>query len=327
MKFNRKILIFIMFLGLVSLLAVYSSSIQEDIGLNSLSNNETDVGCCSIVLQLEGNHTIMSHRRDSNSTAEIFIENVDWHGHKAIKQYKTDKGYFCHAIITSDGWVIGFGGIDDGPNSEKIENITAEMINEDNIISAQSLEEIQKIKQPYGRGHVLIKAPNGNYGYATVDKIKTGKIVPGQYISLPNKYEFSRSGNITLSANDKIKVMDNLSRTDLYGVGRREIVIYDFQVDENNNKTDIYVSNEDGYYVGVNNSVFIDNIHINDTVVKGKDIPIAPNYEKIGFSTFDDGNNIFSSIFNLIKIIVCVVFLGIICFVVIRFIRYRRKYY
>lgn len=328
MKFNRKILLLIMFIALVSLIGVYSASVHDDAGLNTSISNESDFGCCSIVWQMDGGNTIFSHRRDSNLNATIQIENVDWHGHKAIKQYKTDNGYFCHVIITEDGWVIGFGGIDDGPNSELIENITAEMITDDNSISTDDLRQIQEIKKPYGRGHVLIKAPNGNYGFATVEKVKTGKLEPGQYISLPNVYQYSRAGNITNAPDDKIGVMDNLSRSDMYGEGRREIVIYDFKVGDGHNTTDIYVSNEDGFYVGANNSVFIDDIYINDTLISGKDIPIAPNYKSLGsFDFSDEGDDIFSSIFTLLKIIIFVVIAGIVIFVVIRFIRYRRKYY
>lgn len=327
MKLNNKILILIMFIGIVSIIGAYSSSINDNIGFDAPNTTEADIGCCSIVIQLDGNNTLFSHRRDSNVDADVFIEKINWHGHDAIRQYKSDNGYFCHAIITNDGWTIGFGGIDDGVNSEKIENITAGMINEDNTISTQDLEEIQKIKKPYGRGHVLIKAPNGNYGFATVDKVKTGKLTPGQYVSLPNNYQQSRAGNITLNSDDKIGVMENLSRSDLYGVGRRDIVIYDFKVADDKNTTDIYVSNEDGHYVNVDNSVFKDDIYFNNTLIPANDIPIAPNYKNIGSVTFGEDGNLFSSMFNLIKIIIFVVIAGILIFILIRFIRSRRKYY
>ncbi len=327
MKLNKKILILIMFIGVVSLFGAYSASNLDDIGFLAPNANESDFGCCSIVLQEDGSNTLMSHRRDSNLDADIHIENVDWHGHKAIKQYKTSNGYFCHVIITSDGWVIGQGGIDDGPDNELVENISAEMITPDGSISTAELEKIQSIKKPFGRGHFIIKAPNGNYGFATVDKVKTGKLEPGQYISLPNNYSLSRSGNVTLGSGDKIEVMNNLSRTDLYGEGRREIVVYDFSVDDNQNKTDIYVSNEDGAYVGVNNTVFIDNIYVNDNLTSGSDIPIAPAYKQIGSFTFGEDGDLFSGIFSIIKIIVFVAIAGILIFIIIRFINYRRKYY
>jgi hypothetical protein len=295
--------------------------------LDISNTTETDIGCCSIVIQLDGNNTLFSHRRDSDKDADVYIENIDWHGHNALRQYKNSNGYFCHAIVTDDGWTIGFGGIDDGENSEKIENITARMVNDDNVISIQDLGEIQKIKQPYGRGHVLIKAPNGNYGFATVDKVKTGKLVPGQYISLPNKYEMSRAGNITLDSQDKIGVMENLSRTDLYGEGRRDIVIYDFKTGDGQNTTDVYASNEDGFYVNVNNTVFKDNIYFKDTLIPADDLPIAPNYKSIGSVTFGEGGDMFSGIFNIAKIIIFFVIAVILIFAAVRFLKFRRKRY
>ena len=117
----------------------------------------------------------MSYRRDSDLDADIHIEKVDWHGYDAIKQYKTDNNYFCYVIVTSNGWVIGLEGTDDSIDNQIAENITAGMINDNNTISVEDLEKIQKIKEPYGKGHVVIKAPNGNYGFATVYKLKTGK--------------------------------------------------------------------------------------------------------------------------------------------------------
>ncbi len=325
MKLNKKILILILFIGIVSLIGAYSATLQ-DTGFASPNDNESDFGCCSIILQLDGNNTLMSHRRDSNLDATIHIENVDWHGHKAIKQYKTDNKYFCHVIVTSDGWVIGQGGIDDGPDNEMVENISADMITNDYSISTGDLEKIQKIKQPYGRGHFVIKAPNGNYGFATIDKVKTGKLESGQYISLPNQYQFSRSGNVTLDGTDKIEVMNNLSRSDLYAEsGRREIMVYDFEVADNKNTTDIYVSNEDGALVGANNTGYIDDIYVNNDLTKGSDIPIAPAYKQIGSFAFDGDGNLSSGIFSIVKIIAFLVIAIVLIFILIRFINLRRK--
>ena len=264
----------------------------------------------------------MSYRRDSDLDADIHIEKVDWHGYDAIKQYKTDNNYFCHVIVTSDGWVIGLGGTDDGIDNQIAENITAGMINDNNTISVEDLEKIQKIKEPYGKGHVVIKAPNGNYGFATVDKLKTGKLVPGQFISIPNDYQYSRGDNITIGGDDKIKSMNNLSRSDLYGQDRREIITYDVHIGQNNNTTDIYVANEDGGLVGANNSIYIDDIYVNDTVIHGEEIPLAPDYIKIGSVTFLQDNNSFNRLFTLILLVIFVIFVAILSFVVYRFVRF-----
>lgn len=323
MNLNKKIFILIIFLGVISLSGAYCAFNQENPVVNAPNNNDTDmIGCCSIVLQLDGNDTLMSYRRDSDLDADIHIENVNWHGYNAIKQYKTDNNYFCHVIVTSDGWVIGLGGTDDGIDNQIAENITANMINDNNTISKSDLEKIQKLKEPYGKGHVVIKAPNGNYGFATVDKLKTGKLVPGQFISIPNDYQYSRGDNITIDVDDKIKSMNNLSRSDLYGLDRREIITYNVHIGENNNTTDIYAANEDGGLVGVNNSIYIDDIYVNDTVIHGEDIPLAPDYIKIGSVTFSEDNDSFGKLFTLIIWVIFVVFVGVLSFAVYKFVKF-----
>ena len=275
--------IFIIFIFACGTFTASNLHNSEDLHVTSDFSNQTDVfGCCSIVLQLDGNDTMISYRRDSNVTADVFIEKVNWHGIPAVKQYKEYGGYFNHVIVTNNGWVIGLGGIDDGKNSEICENITAGMINDNYTISEQALTKIQDIKKPYGRGHVVIKAPNGNYGFANVDKLKTGTLKPGQYISIPNNYSLSRSGNLSLNSTDLVGEMTKLSQLDKYGLDRREIVTYDFKTTEKGNITDIYVSNEDGSQVGANYTECIDDIHFNNTVIKGSDIPIGPNSKALG---------------------------------------------
>ncbi len=328
MNLSKKIFILSIFIIFISICGVYSAfnhQNNDDILINSINGNITDeIGCCSIVVQLEDNHTLMSYRRDSNVTADVHIEKINWHGIPAIKQYKTEEGYFCHVIITKDGWVIGLGGIDDGIDNEKCENITANMITDDYSISESSLKEIQKIKQPYGRGHVLIKAPNGNYGFATVDKLKTGKLEPGRYISLPNNYSLSRGNDFPMNTTDKIKSMVELAQTDKYGVDRREVITYDYYVNNSNIVTDIYVSNEDGSYLNESYENCIDNVYLEDSLTKSDDIPIAPSYKEIGSITFINEDSNYYKLLSLLIIIGFVVFIGILYFIVLKFVRYIR---
>ena len=330
MNFKDRILILTIVVIFISLLGLAYANNQGNMGEDLIIVNNTNdnplFGCCSIVLQLEGNDTVFAYRRDSNVTADVFIEEVDWHGHHAIKQYKTYDGYFNHVIITSDGWVIGLGGIDDGVDNKKCENITAGMISDDYSISEEGLAKIQEINKPYGRGHVLIKAPNGNYGFSTVDKLKTGKLEPGRYISLPNNYSLSRGGNFSLGTADKVKLINELAQSDKYGLDRREIVTYDFKTDDLFNKTDVYVSNEDGSQLGVDYKNCIDDVYFNNTVIKSDDIPIAPHYKNIGSVTFIDQD---SNVYKLILLSVLfgfVVFVSILYFIIrriIRFVKYR----
>jgi hypothetical protein len=272
----------------------------------------------------------MTFRRDSNLDADIHIEKINWHGIPAIKQYKTDNKYFCHVIITNNGWVIGLGGIDDGIDNQRCENITATMITDDNSISEEGLQKIQEIKKPYGRGHVLIKAPNGNYGFATVDQLKTGKLNPGQYISIPNNYSCSRKGEISLNSDDLIKEMTQLARSDKYGEYRRDIITYNYHQDSNDNITDIYVSNEDGALIGQDYIGCVDDIYLNTTLIKASDIPVAPKYKSIGQLNFTSTNNIIKS--QLLKtefmipiIIVIIVFAGLLFFIIYKLVKFIVK--
>lgn len=324
MNFSKKIFVLGIFIIFISLFGAYSFNNHQNSDVMPVISNETDAyGCCSIVMQLEGNDTLMSYRRDSNITTDVFIEKVDWHGIPAIKQYKNDYGYFSHVIITNNGWVIGLGGIDDGINSEICENITADMINDNYSISKKSLAKIQEIKKPYGRGHIVIKAPNGNYGFATTNKLKTGTLKPGQYISIPNDYMLSRGGNLSLPLKDKIKSMFELSQSDLYGLDRREIITYDVHLDKNGtNTTDIYVANEDGSLVGADYRKCIDDVIFNNTTIKGKDIPLAPDYKKVGTVSFDKVNTAAENLVILLVLVGFVVFVGILFFIVLRFVRY-----
>ena len=322
MNLKKKIFVLSIFIIFISICGIYSMNNPQNTDALPLILNETDEsGCCSVVLQLDGNDTIMSYRRDANLTADIYIEQVDWHGHPAIKQYKTENGYFNHVIVTNDGWIVGLGGIDDGEDNERCEKIASEMISDDNSISQYALQQIQDIKKPYKKGHIIIKAPNGNYGFATDEKIKTGKLNPGEYISMPNKYEFSRKGNVALNSSDKIRTMVELAQSDLYGLNRRDVFVYDFHIDENGNTIDIFLSNDDGSRADSDTKDSYDDVLFNNTKYEGSKLPLGPNYEQIGSVTYEHQNSNFENLLILLLIVGFVVFVGILFFIVLKLVR------
>ena len=335
---NKK---FLLILGIliifISVIGAYASEYKPEYGdLNFLldETNESELtGCCSIACQLDGNNSIMAFRRDSPSGADIYIENISWHGKPAIKQYKTDGKYFCQVIVTNDGWTVGFGGLDDGEVNEKIENITGEMI-ANNTIDNATLQTIQDMKKPYGRGHALIKAPDGRYGVAMATTHFTGKLNPGDYISVPNKPSYVRTGDIQMNATDKEQTMHKLEITDAYGLVRRDITTFYFQQIDNStfkgNITNITLSNDDGSTFGMKTGGAVDNVIFNGTTFKSGDIPIAPKYQRIGSVEYpeNDDGGILGSIFNILFYIVLFVILFIIaCFGIRTYnkIRYARR--
>lgn len=340
---NKKfILIFGIFLIFISLASVYTSdSSFKSVNSNNLPEglDESDLtGCCSVACQLEGNNSTFAFRRDAGYSANILIEQIDWHGKPAIKQYKTDGEYFCQVIVTNDGWTIGFGGLDDGDNNKKIENITADMVL-NNTIDNSTLQQIQDIKKPYGRGHALIKAPDGRYGVAMATTHFTGHMKPGEYISIPNKPEYTRFGNISLNSSNHVGEMHQLETTDAYGVVRRDVTVFDFQQIDNStfkgNLTNITASNDNGSVYNIRaNAHDTDDIHFNGSVIEGGKLPMAPKFMGIGTVTYpasQDNNNsgfLFNLLFYLgLAAIIIILFVVIIRKVnKIRFARKRKRY-
>ena len=248
---NKKIIlisgVLLIFISIISAYAYDFNSENEKREILLDETNESDLfGCCSIACQLDGNDSIFAFRRDARYEADIHIEKINWHGKEAIKQYKTDGGYFCQVIVTNDGWTIGFGGSDDGEVNQQIENITAKMV-ENNKIDNATLEKLQALKAPYKKGHVLIKSPEGDYGVAMATTHFTGKLKTGDYISIPNNPGYIRNGDIQMNSTDKVKILHKLEMSDLFGVDRRDITTFHFHHFENNthigNQTDIAVSN------------------------------------------------------------------------------------
>lgn len=333
---KRSIFILGIFLILVSVLSVCASDTQQNTYEIQRILDETNasdlMGCCSVALQLEGNNSMFSFRRDANFSADIYIEEIDWHGIPAIKQYKTDGDYFCQVIITSNGWTIGYGGIDDGPDNQKIEEITSKMITEDNSISEDGLIQVQQIKEPYKIGHLLIKAPNGNYGVAFSDNHFKGKLKPGEYIVIPNRQTYMNSGNLSLNTSDKVTAMIQLAQSDAFGLTRRDITTYNFHTFENKsskvNVTEAYLSNDDGSQWGMNTAGLVDNVYFNKTLFKADDIPIAPKYQKMGNMTLHESINNVSKTTLLIVLVGVVLLVAILFFIVyktVKFIKFRKR--
>ena len=222
--------------------------------------------------------------------------------------------------------------MDDGKDNEVIENITADMVVNNNI-SQSGLEEIQKIKTAYGRGHVVIKSPEGQYGVVINDTHFTGKLKPGDYLSVPNKYSYFRSGDIQLNASDKVKIMNKLEISDGYGLERRDITTYYFHHVDNDtfkgNVTDMFISNDDGSFYGMNTGGSYDNVHFNGSVIKGSTLPIAPTYRAFGTVEFpDEGNDILGFILTVLGYIATIILILIILVLGIRTynkIRYARR--
>ena len=338
MNFKKIVLIFAVIVLFASVIAVSASQQStHDINYILQNFNESELtGCCSVALQLDGNDSIMTFRRDSESGADIYIEKINWHGKEALKQYKTTGGYFCQVIVTDDGWTIGYGGVDDGEDNEKIENITGEaLVNNTGTIPESLLSEVAQIKGAYGWGHMLIKAPDGTYGVATANNYFTGKLNPNEYISVPNRDGFIRTGNIEANDSDKISTMMSVVQSDGFGVTRRDITSIAFTQNETENVTNTYLSNDDGAMWGMATAVLCDNVNFLGNVTEAADIPIAPQYKYLGNITFIDnttstsGTDAGDIIFNMVIYTIILIIILVVAFIsyhIIKVLRYRRRY-
>lgn len=207
--FNRKYVILVFF---VFLIAITSVSAQDDAvasqDLNELSFNDNvvldtntdaehyadggvrqDTGqtaddlinlseCSSAVLQVSDNEGVICVRRDAANAADSYIESGSWGDIGYLKQYKTSGGYFSHAIVTSNGWLIGNGGVTDGSVFRQIESIASEMV-VTNQITNDYLSRIYKIMSRYSLGHFVIKAADGTYGVVFSNLYHVSKLQPG----------------------------------------------------------------------------------------------------------------------------------------------------
>lgn len=294
-KSLKILLIIIIFISVGCVSANYVMDMNSDIQLPDantadyqtlIDDGVLESECCSVLFQVDESNTAYAFRRDANYEADIFIENftID-NGFDGvigcIKQYKTNDGYFLQSIITDNGWVVSVGGKSDGANNQIIENTAIDMLKTGNI-SLYNLTTIQKVLKKDQMGHFVIKAPNGTYAIVFSNKILDGNLKPGEYISVPNKDSYYRSGHINPS--NPLKTVIKLACTDQFGLERRDITAYLINTGDNGTTANIYVSNDDGNSsFGYDSTVnMTDDIHIGDKVVKGSDIPVAPDYTDLG---------------------------------------------
>ena len=111
----------------VELLA--DGSPKDVVGDTSVDDDLIDLSeCSSIVLHVSDSEGVISHRRDATNAVDIQIETGTWGDIEYLKQYKNPDGYFAHTIVTSNGWLIGNGGVTDGSTFRQIESIASEMV-------------------------------------------------------------------------------------------------------------------------------------------------------------------------------------------------------
>ena len=259
-------------------------------------NNENLTNdCCTTVMQVSENESLLSFRRDSyGSTINIYVTNNSSY----IKQYKTANSYFFHVIISKDGWLVGNGGADSEYVNKLIESRALTMI-ENQKITDDDLNYISNLHKQLSVAHFLIKAPNGTYGFliysnrATLKK--TGILKNGEYIACPNSRDLYQIGNYEryTQTNDLLKASKLLALKNKYAQDRRRnIMTYHYKKDLISSKIDFHVCNDDGSYVGSNTGYLRDNIVTDNKFISANNIPKGINSMYVDTFKYDFKYNV-----------------------------------
>ncbi|WP_407432188.1 Ig-like domain repeat protein [Methanobrevibacter sp.] len=252
--------------------------------------------CSSIVLHVSDNEGVISVRRDSTDSADVIVESGNWGNIQYLKQYKDDGyGYFAHAIVTSNGWLIGNGGITDGSVFRQIESIASEMV-VNNQITDSYLSRIYSILSGYSLGHFVIKSSDGTYGVVFNNLYHVSKLLPGQYVVCPNVYSMSQKSNFNTGANP-VDESIRIDYSDAYGVNRRNVMTYHWKLTTSPNglsySVDSYASNDNGAGVGRSTASLSDNVYYFGQYYSRYSIPTTLDKLYLGTHVFDNTINVF----------------------------------
>ena len=256
--------------------------------LTNLSNCE----CCSFVVQ-ESGETAFGFRQDGEMNGRgLLLTATQWYNGVNVMKQEIDASneYFCHAIITEDGWVFGEGGSQYNDSSRTMEQIAAN-IRASNDISANYLNQAKNILSRYGYGHFLIKAPDGRYGVAFANTYFTGVLQPGQFLAVPNYYSYYFSGNYKKYADNPIDAIIIICSYESSGYHRKNLMTYDYKLHESSAGVcygiDVYATNDNGRNVGRSTANYVTHFHYNGQYHPASEIPQNPGKRFVATHIFE----------------------------------------
>ena len=301
MNFKIAFLSICLIVGLFAMASICSSDVNQT-DFDSDFNKSAE--CCSFVIQEEAG-TVFAFRQDAPVDGQgVIIHNDTLDGHEVIVQeIDSPDNHFIHAIVTEDGWVAGHGG--DSSNVSDtlaLERIADEMLASKKI-SSDCLNQIQKIFKKYEYGHFLIKAPDGSYGVVYSENCTLGKLNPGEFLVIPNEYDGFSNGNYTDYSMDPVDAIVDICSYEDSGWNRRNVYSYDYKVHDVDDKqkygVDVYVTNDNGYNVGLNTSEIVNYCYFNDDLYPESEIPQNPDKLCIANYTFE--NQSASPVFEFVR--------------------------
>ena len=271
------------------------------------SNRTIDISnfeCCSFVIQENNKETVYAFRQDSPLNGfGVEINSQDWYGRNVIKQeIDTQDTYFFHSIITEDGWVIGQGGSQYDEDSWAIEQIAGTIVS-NNDISPNYLRQARDILYDYDYGHFFIKAPDGRYGISFFDRYYTGTLYPGQFMVIPNDFEYFQKGNYRDYSQNPVDAIIRICSYDLSGLNRRNLYTYDCKYYDTPNGlfygADVYVTNDNGHNVGLDTSKIVTHFYYKGGYYPASAVPENPGKLYVGTHLFE--NTATGKMINLVE--------------------------
>ena len=287
----KKIFLFVSLIVCLSGMAICASDVSEADFDSDF--NESHFQCCSFAIQ-EKDETVFAFRQDAELGDDgVVIHNDELNNQEIIVQEIMDPdSHFIHAIITEDGWIASYGG--DSSNDTETqdrENIACEMLASEEI-SSDSLAKIQKIFNKYGYGHFFIKAPNGKYAVVYNETVLMGKLNPGEFLVIPNEYYGFKEGNYADYGTDPVDAIVKICSYEDSGTNRRNLYSYDYKLQDTDNGkrygVNVYVTNDNGYNVGLNTSEFVNYFYFNNDFYPPSAIPENPDKLYVGDYIFEN---------------------------------------
>ncbi len=260
--------------------ATYDSKIES----NAANAPKNDGGCTSVIVHDKQGHDVVAYRRDSGYSADILIDKINFNGQNAIKEYKTQGGYFSHTIITENGWIINIGGKDEPNTNERLEKLGSDIISK-GIIEENDVEKASSIIKQNGWGHFVIKSPSDDVGITAYDyrvsysMTKLFKMKDGDYIKVPNNPRYYKRGKFNRFSNDPTSAAIKIIGRDIYGQDRRNVITYDYNY--NLKSVAIWASFDGGALLGRTNGN-PDNIQYIGKKISGKELPKIPGKKYLG---------------------------------------------
>ena len=152
-------------------------------------------------------------------------------------------------------------------------------------ISYSGMSKIFNLLKTLNVGHTVIKSPNGTVGVAAYNsggKYLITKINNGGYVCIPNNFKYYHTGSYSKYAQNSIDAAIQIAGHDVYGINRRNIITYHSTISSNNQKLNVYVTNDDGRYVSKSTYNLKDPINFIGKTIDTSQIPRIPNKKFIG---------------------------------------------